>query len=102
MYRLQREHRLYLVYSVIGLCAGPKLRVFVYDLQRSDHQVLGLFSAARKLPQHRVEEREAERKSWSREWRHIYGKNKTRKKRRRSRSVIISLYEAHFSSTGEL
>lgn len=53
--------RLYLVYcDVIALCGGPELGVDVDDLQRSGHHALRLLGAAWRLPEHGVEQREAE------------------------------------------
>lgn len=59
----------YLIYNnVIIVGAGPKLGVFVDDLQGSGHHVLCLLSAAWRLSEHGVEKRKAEGESWCRQW----------------------------------
>lgn len=93
----------YLIYNnVIIVAAGPKLGVFVDDLQGSGHHVLCLLGAARRLPEHGVEEREAEGESWCRQWSYVLEKKDNTKKQDSSQcpSTTSSKFKSQFVGYG--
>ncbi len=76
--------------DVITLRVSSQLGVFADDLQSSGHQVLRLLCAPWRLPEHSVEEREAEGESRSGQRSHVWKTKNTQNKQTREQSVYSS------------